>query len=434
MSLDPAVLRKALEGKLGSAELVRLVEERSPYLFSAYPVFASETIVRQMAAVVQAVEKVVALPAYREEVLGHAPEIARKDPGGARGVFFGYDFHVDGETLGVIEVNTNAGGAMLNTVMARAHQACCIDDDRMPTSGARAGAFETSIVEMFRNEWKLAGRTTPLENIAIVDSQPQQQYLYSEFLLFQHLFARHGIHAVIADPSELRLLNGALFHRELKIDLVYNRLTDFMLESAENKALREAYLSNAVVLSPHPQAHALYADKRNLAVFCDEQQLRELGAPVEVRETLVKSMLKTEVVNAANADKLWADRRALFFKPSAGFGSRAAYRGDKVTKRVWQEILDGDYVAQALMVPGGRAICRDNTPEMLKFDIRCYAYCGLIQWTAARMYQGQTTNFRTPGGGFAPVYSLPDIEVTRELDQILASAGSEGPCCSRSCS
>ena len=29
----------------------------------------------------------------------------------------------------------------------------------------------------------------------------------------------------------------------------------------------------------------------------------------------------------------------------------------------------------------------------------------LVQWLAARLYQGQTTNFRTPGGGFAPVYS-----------------------------
>jgi len=30
-----------------------------------------------------------------------------------------------------------------------------------------------------------------------------------------------------------------------------------------------------------------------------------------------------------------------------------------------------------------------------------------MQWVAARLYRGQTTNFRTPGGGFAPVYRLP---------------------------
>ena len=32
----------------------------------------------------------------------------------------------------------------------------------------------------------------------------------------------------------------------------------------------------------------------------------------------------------------------------------------------------------------------------------------LIPVFTARLYQGQTTNFRTPGGGFAPVLALPD--------------------------
>ena len=36
----------------------------------------------------------VALDSYREEVLAYAPAIARHDPGGSRGVLFGYDFHV----------------------------------------------------------------------------------------------------------------------------------------------------------------------------------------------------------------------------------------------------------------------------------------------------------------------------------------------------
>ena len=42
-------------------------------------------------------------------------------------------------------------------------------------------------------------------------------------------------------------------------------------------------------------------------------------------------------------------------------------------------------------------------PQSLKFDVRCYVYDGHIQLVAARLYQGQTTNFRTPGGGFALV-------------------------------
>jgi len=38
-----------------------------------------------------------------------------------------------------------------------------------------------------------------------------------------------------------------------------------------------------------------------------------------------------------------------------------------------------------------------------KYDVRCYVYEGRVQLVIARLYQGQTTNFRTPGGGFALV-------------------------------
>ncbi len=41
----------------------------------------------------------------------------------------------------------------------------------------------------------------------------------------------------------------------------------------------------------------------------------------------------------------------------------------------------------------------------LKLDLRAYVYDGRVQLTAARLYQGQTTNFRTAGGGFAPVFT-----------------------------
>lgn len=101
----------------------------------------------------------------------------------------------------------------------------------------------------------------------------QEQYLYAEFLLFKQLFERHGLCAVITDPSVLQLRDGVLWHYDTAIDLVYNRLTDFMLELPASAALRAAYIEGAVVLTPHPQAHALYADKRNLAVLCDAEQL-----------------------------------------------------------------------------------------------------------------------------------------------------------------
>ena len=411
VSLDPGDLRKALTSQLGSVELVALVEERCPYLFAARPVFISASQAARMESVVRAVEFVVGLPAYRQEVLGRAPAIARHDPGGARGVFFGYDFHLRGDGVGLIEINTNAGGAMLNAVLARAHRACALSTEQLSDAAASGAIFEENIVDMFHAEWDRSDRGRPLKSIAIVDTEPANQYLYPEFLLFQRLFERHGLRAVIADPSELSLREGILWCGDLAVDLVYNRLTDFMLEAPASAALRSAYLANAMVLTPHPQAHALFADKRNLAILSDANRLQELGVPEHIQAILLANVLGTEVVDAVDAERLWSARRQLFFKPNAGFGGRAAYRGDKLTKRVWQEILAGEYVAQALMVPGDRVTGNQENPALLKFDLRLYTYDGASQWLAARVYQGQTTNFRTPGGGFAPVYSVAESTI-----------------------
>lgn len=66
--------------------------------------------------------------------------------------------------------------------------------------------------------------------------------------------------------------------------------------------------------------------------------------------------------------------------------------------------MRGDYVAQEQVPPSERGIIVDDQKQQLKMDIRAYVYAGEIQLVAARLYQGQTTNFRTQGGGFAPVF------------------------------
>ena len=398
--LDLDALTSALQSDPGQPDIAALIAERCPHLFSPTPVFISAQQGRRMQELIAAVESVVALPSYRAAVPGLQAGIAQH-PQRARGVFFGYDFHLDGDAIGLIEINTNAGGALLNAALAQAQTACAgLGQD----SGA--AGLEQAIVDMFGHEWRLGGRGGPLRSVAIVDSNPEAQYLYPEFLLFRQLFARRGIEAVIADPSALRWEQGRLWHGALAIDLVYNRLTDFALAGPDCAALRLAYLADAAVVTPHPQAHALYADKRNLALLTDAARLEALGVPEPTRRILLAGIPHTQLVRAQDAERLWESRRGLFFKPTAGYGGRAAYRGDKLTRRAWQDILDGDYVAQAIMAPPERMTGSRAAPEKRKFDIRSYCYDGQVQWTAARVYQGQTTNFRTPGGGFAVVYQV----------------------------
>ncbi|WP_419695630.1 hypothetical protein ACN2CC_03750 [Mesorhizobium muleiense] len=73
---------------------------------------------------------------------------------------------------------------------------------------------------------------------------------------------------------------------------------------------------------------------------------------------------------------------------------------------MWTEIARGGFVAQAFAAPGQRMIEIDRAPAPRKMDVRLYTYDGQMLLAAARLYQGQTTNFRTPGGGFAPVLAI----------------------------
>lgn len=373
-----------------------------PGLFSELAVYLPLAAIDRMEAAAHAIEHVSELPAYRTRVLSHAPEIARFSPG-PTGAFMGYDFHVVDDDPRLIEINTNAGGAFLNAALADAQRSCCTAAG-LAAKAPLSGGFNAAVVRMFQAEWEKQGRVGQPGRVAIVDDDPPGQYLYPDMVLCQTALKHHGIDTVIADAGELVYDGGLLAHRGLTIDLVYNRLTDFDLDLPEHAALRAAYLAQAIVLTPNPAAHALFADKRNLASLSDPGQLRTLGATETDINVLAATVSRTAVVSDENASDLWAERRGLFFKPAGGFGSKAAYRGDKVTKTAWATILSGAYVAQDYMPPGTRHIRIEGTPTALKADIRMYRYSGETLLFAARLYQGQTTNFRTIGGGFAPVF------------------------------
>lgn len=401
-TLDRATLTQGIETYTDDAALIRASLEARPHLFSSTPVFVTPAQIAAMQEIIRAVENVAALPAWRDQALARAPKIARIDPG-ARGVFLGYDFHLSPDGAQLIEINTNAGGGLLNALLGHAQLDCCQSLREQVARTTRIPDLERVYLEMFRAEWRAVRDARPLATIAIVDDVPTEQYLYPEFVLFRNMFQRNGLHTLIADAAALELRDGALWQGDTKIDMVYNRLTDFYLEEPRHAALRAAYLEGRVVLTPHPRAHALYADKRNLALLSDPAFLRELGIGNETIALLSKGIPHTVAVHTGQTDELWNRRRSLFFKPATGYGGKATYRGDKLTKRVWQNILAGDYVAQEWVAPSERRLRRDGEPVALKLDVRNYVYDGHVQLVAARLYQGQTTNFRTPGGGFAPV-------------------------------
>ncbi len=413
VSLNREAMRAELWQQQDDINLYQMIVEERPYLFAESAVFVTDTCIQRQREIIAAVEGVIALPAYQERVLVYAPDAAKFIPK-AHGVFFGYDFHLSAQGPQLIEINTNAGGALLNAIVVRTQKVCCdLAGEELPAQTTDVTITpnpEQAFIEMFLEELQTDRGQQPLRSIAIVDENPQTQYMLPEFILFKKLFEQNHINAVICDPSELVYRDMALWHGNQRIDLVYNRLTDFGLEAIAHKALLEAYLAEAVVVTPHPRAHALYADKRNLTLLTDESALIDIGVDAKTRAILLTGIAHTVSVDPGDDETLWATRKHLFFKPAKGYGSKAAYRGDKLTRRVFGEILQSDYVAQTLVQPSERQLEIENKVVDFKLDLRHYVYKGQTQLISARLYQGQTTNFRTPGGGFAQVLVVPCLD------------------------
>lgn len=126
-TLSMARLREQLESDPALAGLAHSIVQTRPYLFSATVVFVSNAMAASIAAAVAAIERVIALPSYQVAALERAPMIARQAFGPA-GAFMGYDFHLSPQGPRLIEINTNAGGALLAAALSRAQQACCARD------------------------------------------------------------------------------------------------------------------------------------------------------------------------------------------------------------------------------------------------------------------------------------------------------------------
>ncbi|MFZ5657284.1 MAG: hypothetical protein ACOY37_09565 [Pseudomonadota bacterium] len=400
-ALNAACRCSVLEVPALRSELTRLIgadvafAERHAHLFSPHALFLERADHDRIASVCRALHAITRNAAYVRHVMQWAPAIAREAQAVDEGVI-GIDFHLTTAGPRVIEINTNPGGLMLNAYALDALQACCVREGASPARSA-------DIIASALDAWLPASRAA--QRVAIVDERPVEQFLYPEFLLYRRALEARGIDCVIADPSELAWTGRELERSGTRIDSVYNRLTDFDLSAPSSSALRAALISGSVHISPTPRAHALYADKRDLAVLSDAEALGQLGVPPDTADVVLGAIPRTHVIDDASREAFWAARDRHFFKPASGYGSRGSYRGDKLTRRTWEGLAGATYVAQELVPPSRRVVASGRS---LKVDVRAYAVRGEPVLLAARLYEGQTTNMRTPGGGFAPVLVAPD--------------------------
>lgn len=347
---------------------------------------------RQMLALVRLVYRLSRSERYQQLVFPQLPEVCHFDPGHAA-LMMGYDFHLTADGPRLIEVNTNAGGgyiAWLSEAQAQGHDPIDLSQ-----------RIQKRLFATFLREWHdySAGKSV-LQRVVLIDEDPQNQPLYPEVLACRDWLREQGMAVEIAAPEQLTADKSGVLLAGEKVDLIYNRHCDFFLESPELAGLQQAYLAGSVCLSPNPFAYGLLADKRRMILWSDQQALAELGVSPAEQQLLLKLVPQSRLLAACDTDQLWTERKKLIFKPVTRFGSRGVLMGKSITRKRFAEQDPATTLVQQVIPP---SVEKADDGQVFKVDLRLFVYRHQLLGVGARLYQGQVTNLRTEGGGFAPV-------------------------------
>jgi hypothetical protein len=348
---------------------------------------------RRMLKLVRLLDRLSRNPEYRARVYPQVPETARFDPG-HDAVMMCYDFHLAGDVPRLIEVNTNAGGGLLAYL---AHDPLLPIAPESLDANLKARLLQTFADEIY--QFSEGGKSKP-ERIVIVDENPAEQYLYPEMRAFVDLFNAWGIAAEIADPQQLDASADGVWLNGKPVDLVYNRHCDFYLESEEMAGLQAAYLARKVCLSPNPHLYGLLADKRRLTLWSDPVNRSTFSLTDSEQVLLDKTLPTCALLSELDLQQIWSIRKKRVFKPVDSFGSRGVLIGEKISRKRFDQLPAETTLVQELVPPSMTEV-PDN--DLMKTDLRLYAYRDRALGVTARLYRGQVTNLRTPGGGFARV-------------------------------
>ncbi|WP_413585500.1 hypothetical protein [Bdellovibrio sp. HCB274] len=376
-----AQLKKSFPG-LNNEPLDNLIADN---LLSPFQIELPQAVLPQAQQIISSFFNLREKKSYQQHYLELAALKGFKDPGN-KSIMMSYDFHLDeNQQLKLIEVNTNA------SFLALGHEMYKTLELPLPVPDFSWDEVRRDIL----TELTLQGKTStpgPLK-VAITDEAPSEQRLFAEFLVYNELFKSFGWDSRIVDYRDL--------FKSFDPQFIYNRYTDFFLSEDSSQVLKNKFVSGDVCLSPNPYEYLLLADKQRLIEWSQPGFFESHGLSETEIQTLRKAVPASYDMGTANTEEVWSQRKNLFFKPKNAYGSKQSYKGQSVSRKTFDTLLNSDIIAMEY-IPAPEVLLQ--TPEgeqKFKYDLRCYAYQGRLQLVVARIYQGQVTNLRTPYGGFA---------------------------------
>ncbi|MFA5525035.1 MAG: glutathionylspermidine synthase family protein [Tissierellales bacterium] len=191
-------------------------------------------------------------------------------------------------------------------------------------------------------------------NVAIVDFH--ESGTPYEFKEFEKAYINKGYSAVIADPRELKYIDGVLYYNDMKIDLVYRRIVtrELIDRSEEIRDFINAYRDKAVCVIGPIKSQIMH-NKIVFKILHDEDVQEMLTE--EERDFIKKHIPQTKEFSGDRKiyDEVLNNKDNYIIKPLDLYASKGVYAGRDFTLDQWKERLDkswnNDYICQEFCVP-----------------------------------------------------------------------------------
>jgi len=291
-------------------------------------------------------------------------------------MLMGYDFHLTDKGPRLIEINNNAGGLY-------------IGDNRwmkQPVIEELSGTLAERVLKMFPDAWQY---------IAIMDEDVANQYMYPEMQYYANLLRQDGRTVFLVSPEDIQLKDSGLYVEGQRLDAVYNRHTDFYIDTPELAHIRTALMAGQVSLNPHPRSYALLGDKSRMVDWWHQGLLDDCLAKDDV--ALIRHIVpEIHLLSDCDREQLWKERKTWVFKPAARHGGKGVVLGKAMSRKRFESLDNASTVVQRYIPPSQI----EHEDVSYKFDVRLYMHGETLIAVAGRLWRGQLTNFREDGSGW----------------------------------
>lgn len=185
-----------------------------------------------------------------------------------------------------------------------------------------------------------------LPRIAILDWR--EVPTYSEFLLFQEYFRRHGLECVIADPREVEYRGGKLWAGDFHVTLICKRvlISELLDRCGPDNVVVRAVRDGAVCMVNPFRCKVLYkkasfavlGDERNAGLFSDGERA---AIAAHIPWTRVVEERKTQH-GGCDVDLIpfiLENRERLVLKPNDDYGGHGIVLGWTVDGATWEQAV-----------------------------------------------------------------------------------------------